>query len=121
LLLIPLLTILADAAGIIGSSFICLWVYQIDAHNYWEHTLKFVGLWEILTGLIKSIVFGGILAVVSCHRGFRSRAGAEGVGRAATEAFVYSFMVILIVDFFLVFFLSALRPLVWPARPQIGF
>jgi phospholipid/cholesterol/gamma-HCH transport system permease protein len=121
LMLIPLLTVLADAAGIVGSSFICLWVYRIDAHNYWEHTLKFVGIWEILTGLLKSIVFGGVLALVSCHRGFRSRAGAEGVGRAATEAFVYSFIVILILDFFLVFFLSALRPLVWPARPQVGF
>lgn len=120
LLLIPLLTILADIAGIIGSSFICLWVYRIDAHNYWEHTLKFVGLWEILTGLVKSIVFGGVLAVVSCYRGFRSRPGAEGVGRAATEAFVHSFMAILILDFFLVFFLNSLRAIVWPARAQVG-
>jgi phospholipid/cholesterol/gamma-HCH transport system permease protein len=121
LLLIPLLTVLADMAGIVGSSFICIWVYRIDAHNYWEHTLKFVGLWEILTGLVKAIVFGGVLALISCYRGFRSRAGAEGVGRAATEAFVHSFITILILDFFLVFFLNNLRTIVWPARPQVGF
>jgi phospholipid/cholesterol/gamma-HCH transport system permease protein len=120
-MLIPLLTVMADLAGIVGSSFICIWVYRIDAHNYWEHTVKFVGTWEVLTGLIKSIVFGGVLALVSCYRGFRSRAGAEGVGRAATEAFVHSFIAILILDFFLVFFLSSLRPLVWPPRPQVGF
>jgi phospholipid/cholesterol/gamma-HCH transport system permease protein len=121
LLLIPLLTVFADVAGIVGSSFICLWVYRIDAHNYWEHTLKFVGLWEILTGLLKSIVFGGVLALISCYRGFKCRAGAEGVGRAATAAFVHSFITILILDFFLVFFLNALRTIVAPARSQVGF
>jgi phospholipid/cholesterol/gamma-HCH transport system permease protein len=120
LLMIPLLTVLADVAGIVGSSFVCLWVYRIDAHNYWEHTLKFVGLWEILTGLFKAVIFGGILALVSCHRGFRSRAGAVGVGRAATEAFVHSFVVILILDFFLVFFLNSLRTIVWPAKSPMG-
>jgi phospholipid/cholesterol/gamma-HCH transport system permease protein len=120
LLLIPLLTVVADIAGIVGSSFICVWVYRIDAHIYWENTLKLVGLWEVLTGLVKSIVFGGVLALVSCFRGFRSRAGAEGVGHAATDAFVQSFIAILILDFFLVYFLSSLRPLVWPARHQSG-
>jgi len=116
LLLIPLLSVIADLAGIVGSSLICIWVYRIDAHNYWEQTIKFVGVWEVFTGLIKSIVFGGILSLISCYQGFRSRAGAEGVGRAATVAFVYSFIAILVLDFFLVFFLNSLRPIVWPVK-----
>ena len=121
LLLIPLLTILADASGIFGSTFICLYVYNIDSHNYWEHTLKLTGLWEVFTGIIKALVFGSVLALISCYRGFRARAGAEGVGRAATEAFVASFIVILILDFFLVFFLNELHAVIFPARAQAGF
>lgn len=120
LFLIPLLTVLADCAGILGSIFICVYVYQIDAHHYWEHTLKFVGLWEVLTGLAKSVIFGAALSLISCWRGFRSSAGAQGVGRASTQAFVSSFLAILILDFFLVFALNALRPMIWPVQAQ-GF
>ena len=120
LLMIPLLTVLADAAGILGSTIICIYVYGIDSHHYWEHTLRFVGSWEVLTGLLKSIIFGGVLALISCHRGFHSKGGAQGVGRAATEAFVYSFLAILILDFFLVFALNSVRPLIWPASLQAG-
>lgn len=121
LLLIPLLTVVADVAGILGATGICVYVYHIDAHHYWEQTLKSVGLWEVMTGILKAIVFGGVLALISCYRGFRTRAGAEGVGRAATEAFVYSFVAIIVIDFFLVFFLDTLRTIVWPIRPQGGF
>jgi phospholipid/cholesterol/gamma-HCH transport system permease protein len=121
LLLIPLLTVVADITGIVGSTLICVFVYGIDPHQYWEHILRFVGLWELLTGLGKAFVFGGILSLLACYRGFRSRAGAEGVGRAATQAFVWSFITILILDFFLVFFVNSLRTIVSPARPQAGF
>ncbi len=119
--LIPMLTVISDIAGIAGSVFICVYVYNIDPHNYWEHTLRFVGTWEILSGLVKATVFGAVLSLLSCFRGFRCRAGAEGVGRAATEAFVYSFLAILILDFFLAFWLNSLRIVIWPARPEAGF
>jgi phospholipid/cholesterol/gamma-HCH transport system permease protein len=120
LLLIPLLTVISDTASILGSVFICVYFYNIDPHQYWEHTLNHVGAWEVLTGVVKSIVFGAMLSLVSCFRGFRSKSGAEGVGRAATEAFVYSFLVILILDFFLAYFLNALRPIIWHPRPSVG-
>ena len=58
-------------------------------------------VWDVFTGLAKAVVFGAVLSLIACHRGFNSRAGAEGVGRAATEAFVYSFIAILVLDFFL--------------------
>ena len=57
-----------------------------------------------------ALFFGAAIGVISCHRGFNSRAGAEGVGRAATQAFVISFIAILILDFFLVFFLKNAGP-----------
>ena len=50
---------------------------------------------------MKSVCFGAAIALISCYRGFNSEAGAEGVGRAATEAFVFSFIVILFLDFVL--------------------
>ena len=87
--------------GLVGSSLICLKVYQIDSYHYWRHTQDFVKVWDVFTGLGKSLVFGAVLSLIACHRGFNSRAGAEGVGRAATEAFVLSFVSILILDFFL--------------------
>jgi phospholipid/cholesterol/gamma-HCH transport system permease protein len=113
-LLLPLLTVLADFMGIIGSTLICLHVYQIDAFHYWRHTQEYVKVWDVLTGLAKSVVFGAALSLIACHRGFKGRGGAEGVGRAATEAFVYAFIAILILDFFLAMAANSLYALLWP-------
>ena len=113
-LLLPLLTVLADLTGILGSSLICLHVYQIDAYHYWRHTQEFVKVWDVFTGLAKAVVFGAVLSLIACHRGFNSRAGAQGVGRAATEAFVLSFIAILAIDFFLTMLANSLYSLIWP-------
>lgn len=114
LLLLPLLTVLSDLMGLMGSTLICLNVYHIDSYHYWRHTQNFVKPWDLLSGLMKAVVFGGVLSLIACHRGFNSRAGAEGVGRAATEAFVLSFVAILILDFFLALFFNTLYSLLWP-------
>ena len=114
-LLIPLLTILANFMGVMGGALICTKVYGIDAHHYWTHAQGFIGLWDLTTGLIKPMFFSAAIALISCHRGFRSEAGAEGVGRAATEAFVTSFIVILALDFFLAMFLNNVYDRLWPA------
>lgn len=119
-LLIPLLTILADFMGIMGGAFICTRVYGVDAHYYWEHARRYVGAYDIFSGLAKAIFFGGAIALIGCHRGLHSKPGAEGVGRAATEAFVISFLVILVLDFFLGLFLLTLYRQLWPeAGPSL--
>ncbi len=71
-------------------------------------------MWDVTVGLIKPMFFGGAIAIIGCHRGFHSGAGAEGVGRAATRAFVASFIAILVLDFFLALFLNNLYDLLWP-------
>jgi phospholipid/cholesterol/gamma-HCH transport system permease protein len=114
LLLIPLLTVLADFMGIMGGALICTRVYGIEAHYYWEHARSYVGLYDVFSGLVKALFFGGAIALLSCHRGLNSRPGAEGVGRASTEAFVISFVVILILDFFLGMFFITLYHQLWP-------
>jgi len=100
-LLTPLLTVMANFMGIMGAAFICTRVYGIESHFYWQNAIGYVRPSDIFSGLVKAIAFGAAIGIVSCHRGLNSRAGAEGVGRASTEAFVSSFMAILILDLFL--------------------
>jgi phospholipid/cholesterol/gamma-HCH transport system permease protein len=109
LLLIPLLTVIADAMGVLGGGVLCLSVYGIEPHHYFQHSREMVRMFDVFVGLIKSVAFGGVIALIACHRGFRGRPGAEGVGRAATEAFVASFVAILAIDFFLALLLNALQ------------
>src|SRR5262249_2693555 len=106
-LLIPLLTILADFMGVMGGALISTKVYRIEAHHYWTPAQEFVGRWDLFSGLFKSMFFGAAIALISCHRGFNTRPGAQGVGRAATEAFVVSFIAILALDFFLALFMNS--------------
>jgi phospholipid/cholesterol/gamma-HCH transport system permease protein len=113
-LLIPLLTIVANFMGVMGGALISTKVYHIDAFYYWSNAEGQLGMYDILTGLIKPTVFGGAIAILSCYRGFHSSAGAEGVGRAATRAFVASFIAILALDFFLGMFLNKLYTVLWP-------
>ena len=114
-LLIPLLTILANFMGVMGGSMICTYVYHVEPHFYWRNAYGAITMYDIVTGLIKPMFFGAAIAVLSCHRGFRSEGGAEGVGRAATNAFVASFIAILVLDFFLAMFLTRLYDILWPA------
>jgi len=116
-LLIPLLTIIADVVGIMGGWMFSTQVLGIDSYHYWFHTYNFVMAYDVLSGIFKSIFFGAAIAIIACHRGFNCGSGAEGVGRAATESFVYSFITILILDFFigmftlyLYFFLKTVAP-----------
>ncbi len=112
--LLPLLTVLADVMGLMGSSLICLHVYNIDSYHYWRHTREFVKVWDVMVGLMKALVFGGALSLIACHRGFNSKPGAAGVGRAATEAFVIAFVAILMIDFVLAMLANTVYALLWP-------
>ncbi|MGF1578519.1 MAG: MlaE family ABC transporter permease [Gemmataceae bacterium] len=111
--LIPLLTVLADFMGIMGGAFICTKLYIVEPHYYWKHTEDFVELYDLATGIIKAIAFGGVISLISCHRGLHSKPGAKGVGGAATQAFVLSFVAILVMDFFLGIFLIAVHDFFW--------
>ncbi len=113
-LLIPLLTVVANAMGVLGGAFVCVGLYHVDAHAYWANTANYVDLWDITAGLIKPLFFGAAIALISCERGFNSQGGAEGVGRASTEAFVFSFMTVLGLDFFLGMLDNALQEYLWP-------
>jgi len=112
LLLIPFLTVYCDFVGIVGG-YVVAWGYGVDTHEYWMHSADVIENWDIFAGLFKSAFFGAAIALIACYKGFQSRQGAEGVGRAATEAFVASFMAILILDLFIIQFLQGLYDALW--------
>jgi phospholipid/cholesterol/gamma-HCH transport system permease protein len=112
LLLTPLLTCYANLTGALGAWMVFVAVYGGESEPYWAYTRETAELWNIGTGLLKALCFGGVIGMVSCYKGFHCRPGAEGVGRACTESFVVNFIMILILDFFLNMLLNGLY-IVW--------
>jgi phospholipid/cholesterol/gamma-HCH transport system permease protein len=100
-LMVPVLTIIADFMGILGGYFVGVGVLNINAGVFVKNIYKYVELNDIFNGLIKAAVFGLILSLVGCYKGFNTRGGAEGVGRATTEAVVLASISILVSDYFL--------------------
>ena len=119
LLLIPALTIMADFMGIVGGYFYCVIIIGIDHSQYLQNSREFVGVFDFFSGVFKSLFFGATIAIVSCYRGFHCQPGAEGVGRAATEAFVLSFVLILILDLILNILLDAFYFSLWPRGAKL--
>ncbi|MBN8602675.1 MAG: ABC transporter permease [Planctomycetes bacterium] len=112
--LIPALTIMADFMGIVGGYFYSVIILNIDHAQYLRNSRDYVGGFDFFSGIFKSVFFGAIIAVVSCYRGFHCQAGAEGVGKAATAAFVLSFVLILGIDVILNILLEAVYMMLWP-------
>jgi phospholipid/cholesterol/gamma-HCH transport system permease protein len=98
---LPLLTMESITIGIASGYFIGSTLLGIDPAYLWYNMLKYTEPIDIWIGLIKALVFGGIVALVGCYKGMNCGLGAEGVGKATTEAVVYSSISILITNFFL--------------------
>ncbi len=119
ILLIPALTIMADFMGMVGGYFFSVIILGIDHAAYQNNTRAFVGGYDLFTGIFKSFFFGGMIAIISCYRGFHCQAGAEGVGRAATSAFVHSFVLILVMDLMLNILLDEIYFMIWPSGAKL--
>lgn len=118
--LIPLLTAIADATGIIAGWLFSWQVLGINSHSYWMYAEQFVTGWDVMAGLIKSVFFGCAIAIIACRQGFHCGAGSEGVGRAATQSFVLSFIAILGLDFLLTVVLNTTYYLIWPEAVSLA-
>ena len=108
---VPLLTIEAMAIGIGASYFAGVGLLGIEPTYAWWNMLKYSHDSDVLIGLIKSFIFGGIIALIGCYKGLTCEVGAQGVGRATTEAVVYASITILISNFFLTLTLERLAVL----------
>ncbi|MBA4390549.1 MAG: ABC transporter permease [Syntrophus sp. (in: bacteria)] len=100
-LMLPVLTIISDLLGIVGGYIIGVKLLGINEGAFINKIEKTLDLPDIYNGLVKAAVFGIILSVISCYKGYYTRGGAEGVGRATTEAVVLSSVTILISDYVL--------------------
>ncbi len=99
-LMLPLLTLYADIIGIFGGYLICVYKLGISSTIYTKMTFDALLFKDIFTGLGKTIVFGMVIALVSCYEGFNVQGGSEGVGRATMKAVVTSFILIIATDCF---------------------
>lgn len=101
MVMLPVLTIFADVIGIGGGYFVSVQILDVNPVVYLRRTTEYLEYEDIFGGLLKAMVFGMIIATVSCYKGFNTEGGAEGVGKATTGAVVLSSMLILISDYFL--------------------
>src|SRR5256714_3215553 len=100
-LALPLLTAESIAVGIGAGYLVGVYLLGIDPTYSWYNMLKYTNTSDVVIGLIKSFIFGGIVAIIGCYKGMNCGEGADGVGRATTEAVVFSSITILITNFFL--------------------
>ncbi|HYG33992.1 MAG TPA: ABC transporter permease, partial [Clostridia bacterium] len=98
---LPLLTVESIAVGIGAGYLVGVHLLGIDPTYSWANMVRYTDVSEVFIGLTKAIIFGGIVAIIGCYKGLSCGEGAEGVGRATTEAVVYSSIAILISNFFL--------------------
>jgi len=108
LLTMPLLTVESISLGIAAAYLVATFLLGINAADTWHQMIHHTDVIDPLTGIIKTFLFGAAIAVVACYKGLSCPQGAEGVGRATTEAVVVSSIAILISNFFLTMFLNTL-------------
>lgn len=99
-IMLPILTVYADIIGIFGGYFICVYKLAIGSQMYINMTLDSLVVKDVVTGLIKTVFFGMIIALIACYEGLKTKGGAEGVGRATTLSVVTSFILIIATDCF---------------------
>ena len=100
IIMLPCLTLYGDIIGIVGG-YLYNAIMGVNRTLYWRNTLLYLELWDILSGLIKALVFGLVIAIIGCWQGLNTEGGAEGVGRATTRTVVIASITILILNFFL--------------------
>jgi phospholipid/cholesterol/gamma-HCH transport system permease protein len=103
-LAIPMLILYSDVIGIAGGALVVAIdpTITISPSQYLENLREWINFTDIVVGLFKGMVFGMVVSIVACAFGFRTSGGSEGVARSTTAAVVWSFVLIIIADFFIV-------------------
>jgi len=101
ILMLPVLTIVADFLGIVGGYLVGVVLLDVNSGMFVANIIEYLDLSDIFHGLTKSVFFGLILSHIGCYKGFFTKGGAEGVGKATTQAVVLSSVLILVGDYIL--------------------
>jgi len=100
-LAMPVLVGVGDVIGIMGGYLVGVTRLEFNAATYLHNTIDFLESWDVVSGLIKASVFGFIVAMMGCYHGMNSGRGAQGVGRATTNAVVSASVLILASNYIL--------------------
>ena len=100
-IIVPFLTVYCVFLGILSGYFISTYSLGVNTETFWDSIVENVELFDITSGLIKSIFFGLLLSLVCTYKGFITRGGAKGVGMSTTQAVVYANVAIFIADYIL--------------------
>ncbi len=95
------LTVLGMMIGVTGGYFVGVKVLGTNPTTYYNQSVSNTEVKDVWYGLVKALVFGAVVGLIGCYKGFTTEGGAEGVGKATTGAVVISCMLILILDYFL--------------------
>jgi phospholipid/cholesterol/gamma-HCH transport system permease protein len=106
MLMTPALTLVADIVGAIGGWMVATSLMNLPSSVYINSAKNALTYNDVIGGLVKPVVFGFIIAIVSCRAGLRTHGGTVGVGRSTTQAVVLSDILILAADFFIQKFLQ---------------
>ena len=101
LIMLPLLTLVCNAVGMIGGWLIAHSKLLISSSQFWSDAQNSLQRSDLVGTLVKPIVFGFIIAMTGCYAGLRTEGGTEGVGRSTTLAVVSSSILVIVADFFL--------------------
>ena len=101
IVILPVLTIIADAVGLFGGLLISVTQLGVSAEFYYTSLIHNIGIGDLVSGLGKAFFFGYLISIIACEKGLGARGGADGVGRATTSAVVAASISILVADFLL--------------------
>jgi len=99
-LALPFLVLIADIIGVYGGYLIGVYKLGFSQGTYLKNTFDLLETKDVITGLVKSCIFGFIINLMGCYHGYRSQGGANGVGIATTNAVVTASMLILFSNYF---------------------
>lgn len=108
MMVMPALTALADVFGLLAGSAVVWSQFEIGFKDFYRSVVETATIRDFASGVGKSFIFGFIIAVVGCHKGFNTGGGTEGVGKATTETVAIASVAVLLSDFFLTKLLMAL-------------
>ena len=98
---LPLLTVFADFIGIIGGCIVGVIRLGIPTSVFMEDIYTYLEITDFMHGFLKTFFFAFMIATVSCYKGLNAKGGAEGVGKATTEAVVTSMVLVMVLDYFI--------------------
>jgi len=98
-LMMPLLVAVADTIGVFGGYLVSSYKLGFNPALYIKNTIDFLEVLDVVSGLVKAAVFGFLIALMGCYHGFHSGRGAQGVGKATTNAVVTASALILIFNY----------------------